>query len=143
MVDSRFWLLGFVLLLSSKVAHLLACGYQGGVAVTENDGGQRRSRGMIGATDLRDRFVQLVLSQEMNLVGSPPTADAGASPLVPIEVQSAEAPAGPSSGTMVVGHNQSLVSEAIALLGGAIARELDGKAVLVFDDRCTCFFAHV
>jgi hypothetical protein len=57
--------------------YLLPRRQQRSIAVTKDNGRQGRSGRLVDAADFRDRLIQLVLGQKLDLVGGPPAADAG------------------------------------------------------------------
>jgi hypothetical protein len=118
------------------------CGYRRCVPVTEDDGGYSGIGRMVGTADLGNRLVQLVLSEELDLMGCPPTPDRRTSPLIAVVLECAQSPTGNAPGPAIIGHDHGLIGQTVSFLRWPTAGELDGKVIIVLNNRCTRFLAH-
>ena len=58
----------------------------------------------------------MILGQELDFVSSPPAADSGPGPFIPIKAKGAKSPALLPTGPPIVGDYHGLVGETVALL---------------------------
>jgi hypothetical protein len=98
--------------------------------MTENDGRQAWIGWRVGATDLGYGLVELVFCEKDHLVDGPPAANARPGPILSVKVQGAQPPAGLAT-TAVIGYDHSLIRKPVAFLGWSVARQFDGKCVIV------------
>lgn len=120
---------------------LLPRRYKRCIAMAEDDGRQIGVGSWVGTAYLGYGRVELIFREKGYFVDGPPAADTRARPLIAVKVERTEAPA-KLTPTPVVGHDEGLIGEPVALLGWSIAGKLDSEGVIVFDNGCTCFLCH-